>query len=77
MGCHQWDERTSADLTPNILGIIVTLSIKYRHVIEKKIKLTVNLKKAYFSDIAQKKMVRIVRSTEVTCFEVKDHKRLV
>ena len=49
-----------------------------RHVIEKKkFELTANLKKAYFSDITQKKMVYIVRSTDFRRFEVKDHKRLV
>ena len=41
---------------------------RVRHVIEKKLKLTAKLKEANFSDIAQKKMAYIFRSTDFSLF---------
>ena len=44
---------------------------------KKKFKLTANIKKAYFSDIAQKKWLTSLEAQIYAFFEVKDHKRLV
>ena len=40
--------------------------------LEKKFKLTANLKKAYFSDIAQKKWFTLLEAQISAFFEVKD-----
>ena len=45
--------------------------------IEKKFKLTANLKKAYFSNLAQKKWLTTLEAKISAFFRVKDHKRLV
>ena len=44
---------------------------------EKNFKLTANLKKAYFSDLAQKKWLTYLEAQISAFFRVKDHKTLV
>ena len=44
---------------------------------KKNLKLTANLKKAYFSDFAQKKWLTSLEAQISAFFEVKDHKKLV
>ena len=44
---------------------------------KKDLKLNANLKKAYFSDIAQKKWLTSLEAQISAFFRVKDHKRLV
>ena len=45
--------------------------------LKKKVKLSANLKKAYFSDLAQKELLTTLEAKISAFFRVKDHKRLV